>query len=306
LKIIEATDVIEVAQTTMVIVGPHGIGKTTLFQTAQDPLTLGFDPGYYRAGNRKRAVEISSWVDVGEVTASKDLMEKTKTIGIDTGGRCLDMLSASIVEENAKNGNGDGSLSQKGWGALKNRFASWQNRVKLLRKDIVIICHETEKSVKGGEGTMYRADLQGGSYGEVMKSADFIGRIYIQGKDRILDFSPTEEWQGKNPANWSPIVIPHYAKDPSFLANLIEDGKKSLGRLSQESADISKQIADWSARMEEFTTLEDINGAIPTISALTPVILLEQVKRALGKRAKVLGFTADKASGKFIAKDNAA
>jgi hypothetical protein len=300
LKVIEATDVIEVAQTTMVIVGPHGIGKTTLFQTAQDPLTLGFDPGYYRAGNRKRAVEISSWADVGEVTASKDLMEKTKTIGIDTGGRCLDMLSASIVDENTKNGNGDGSLSIKGWGILKNRFGSWQKRMNLLGKDIVIICHETEKSAKNGESTMYRADLQGGSYGEVMKSADFIGRIYMRGTDRVLDFNPTEEWQGKNPANWKPILIPHFSKDPNFLGNLLAEGKKALGKLSEDSAQIAGQIADWQAKIEELDSVDAINEAIPTIAPITPVILREQVKAKLHLRSKALGLTFDKAAAKYV------
>ena len=50
---------------------------------------------------------------------------------------------------------------------------------------------------------------------EQAKVADFVGYGYMSGKDRILDFNPTDRWIGKNPGGWAPFKVPAPGKAQS-------------------------------------------------------------------------------------------
>jgi len=297
-KIIEATDAIEISQIRMLIFGQPGIGKSSLGNTAEEPLSLDFDKGAHRAQNRKRTVSIDAWEDVQELMRMEDFLRRHKTIVLDTVGRCLDVMSVAIISENSKFGYA-GNLSQQGWGVLKGRFRTWMAQLATLGIDVVMLAHDKED--KSGDVKNIRPDIQGGSYGEVLKVADFVGYYCMAGKDRTLDFSPTEQYVGKNPAGWQPFKVPSIIKAPKFLAALMVEGRQALGKLSEESAAIASKVAEWQAEIDGFATVEQINESLPKIKTLAPPILLEQVKFHLVNKAKALNLKADKKSGLFVA-----
>lgn len=297
MNIIKATDPMPVEHPIFCIIGDPGLGKTTLFATADAPLCLDFDRGAYRAGNRKDTLEVNTWADVMELLQNAEALEPYQTIGLDTTGRCLDVMTVDIIHGSPKLGK-DGNLSQQGWGVLKGRFRTFVQQLRSLGKDVVLLNHAREE--KDGDTRIVRADIQGGSYAEVMKVADFVGYLTMVGKDRILDFNPTERSIGKNPAGWAPLVVPHYAKDARFLAGLIEKGREALGKIGNESAKAATVLVDWRSGIETFTSAEECDAALPKIEALTP-ILKAQIKKLLWEKAKALGLTFDAASKGFIA-----
>jgi len=297
MKIIKATDAIPVEHPVFLLFGQPGICKSSLGFSAKNPLLLDFDKGAHRAANRRDTLAIDRWADVVELMDSPEALAPYDTIVVDTVGRCLDLITADIAATDPKKAPG-GNLSQQGWGVLKNRFRSWAAQLRTMGKDLLLIAHDKED--KDGDTRIVRPDITGGSYGEVMKVADFVGYVYMVGKDRVLDFNPTDRWVGKNPAGWAPWKVPPVAKASDFMGGLFDAGREALGGISEVSAKVAQQVDDWRAQIETFTTPEECTKAIAPISQLAPVAA-PQVKKLLWERAQALGFEFDTKAKTFTA-----
>jgi len=286
MRIIKGTDAIPVEHPVFLIFGQPGIGKSSLGYSAKDPLALDFDRGAHRAANRKDTLVIDAWKDVAELMENPEQIHGYASISVDTVGRCLDLMTADIAMHDPKKAPG-GNLSQQGWGVLKTRFRTWTSQLRLLGKDVLLIAHDKED--KDGDTRIVRPDIVGGSYGEVMKVADFVGYLYMNGKDRVLDFNPTDRWIGKNPAGWAPFKLPPVSKAQTFMAELFDKGRAALGAISEESAKVTTQVDDWRAAIDTYTSTDEVNRAIGEIATL-PAIAQPQVKKLLMDRAKALQF----------------
>lgn len=283
MKIIKGTESIPVEHPVFCLFGQPGICKTSLGYSAKEPLLLDFDGGAYRSVNRRDTGPINTWADVEDL---KETLAPYSTVVVDTVGRCLDLMTIDIIEKNSKHGR-DGSLTLQGFGVLKARFRTWMTQLRAMGKDVVLISHHKEE--KDGDLTVSRPDITGSSCGEVMKISDFVGFVYMNGRDRIVDFNPTDRWFGKNPANWKSMPVPPIAKATTFIADLIEKGRAELGKISEESSKVASQVNDWRAQIETFTTVDEINQAIPECSKLAAIVA-PQVKTLLMTRAKALKF----------------
>lgn len=294
MKFVSATDPIPVSHPIFLIVGEPGVCKTSLAYSCHDPILLDHDLGAHRAINRKDTLQIEKWADVAEARTHPAFV-RAKTVIVDTVGRCLDQASTALVEENPKNAQGAGNLSQSGWGNLKRLFTRFVGELR-TDKDVLFLAHAKED--KDGDVRKIRADIQGGSYAEVMKIADFVGFIRVVGKDRILDFSPTENWVGKNPGQWAPFKIPPADKADGFLAKLFDDGRAVLGKISEEGQDVTKKVDGWRIVIAALETPDACTSAVPTIAALPP-ILAAPVKKLLLDRSKALGLVFNKQAKRF-------
>ena len=260
LKILRAEEPIIVSQTVTVIYGAPGLGKSTLGFTADKPVLLDFDKGCYRAANRKDSVTVESWQDAASITAED--LQPYKTVIVDTAGSALDFLSADIIQKTPKMGNG-GALTPQGYGALKGKFTAWLNALKIIGKDVVLIAHSSEE--KKGDDILERLDVQGGSKGEIYKSADAMGRLYLVNGKRTLSFSPTDTAFGKNPGNLDPVFIPHPDQSPHILAEIIQKTKDRLNQLSEVQLKRQGEIAEWTGKFQEATTAEDFSRMVKEI-----------------------------------------
>lgn len=294
LKITKAAEPIHVDRLKLVIYGQPGVAKSSIAFTAEDPLLLDFDGGSYRAANRKDVVQIEQWSDAAGITAED--LAPYKTVIIDTAGRALDMLTVDIIKANAKMGNG-GALSIQGYGVLKGRFGAFLTLLNSFGKDVVLVAHMEEKS--RGDDVIERLDVQGGSKGEIYKSADAMGRLTIENGQRFLKFSPTDAAYGKNPGQLEPLAVP--APDSpefaTFLAKVIQRTKDKINTLNAEQL-AAKVEQDWFR--ENLPKVNDVAG----INAL-----IERAKKAdkacmmlLHGRAGELGLVGDKATGTYVAK----
>lgn len=298
MKIIKATDTIPVEHPVFCLFGQPGICKTSLGYSAERPLLLDFDKGAHRAANRQDTLVIDSWSDVADLMKeARAHLESYSTITVDTVGRCLDVMTADIIENTPKYGR-DGNLTQQGWGVLKGRFRTWISQLRALGKDVLLIAHLKED--KDGDVTVMRPDISGGSYGEVMKIADFVGYVHMAGRERVIDFNPTDRWVGKNPARWQPFRVPTIDKAQLFMAGLLSQGREALGAISEESAKITQMVDDWRAAIEAYADVDEFNRAIPETNKLAAVIA-PQVKKLLLDAAKAKGFTFDTKAKRFTA-----
>jgi hypothetical protein len=297
MKIIKGTDAIPVAHPVFLLFGQPGICKSSLGYSTKDPLTLDFDKGAHRAANRRDTLVIDTWKDVIELMESGDALDPYGALTVDTVGRCLDVMTAHIAATDPKKAPG-GNLSQQGWGVLKNTFRTWTANLRTKGKDVLLIAHDKED--KDGETRIVRPDIVGGSYGEVMKVADFVGYVYMNGRDRVLDFNPTDRWVGKNPAGWKPFVVPPVAKATTFMADLFDQGREALGAISEESARVTALVAEWRTTIENLTTAEECSKALEPINALTPPVAMAQVKALLNARVKALDLTYDAKGKRFV------
>lgn len=297
MKIIRGTEPIPVEHPVFLIFGQPGIGKTSIGYSAADPLLIDADRGAHRAANRRDTLAVDAWKDIAEVTDAKDALDPYRTLVADTAGRVLDLLAMQIIDDNPKHGRGDGSLTLPGFGALKSRFAAWLTKLRAQGKDVVLLAHGKED--KDGDSVIIRPDMTGASYGELMKVADFVGFLYMRGRDRVLDFNPTDRWVGKNPAGWKPFVLPPVAKATTFLAELMDEGRKALGEISAESAGILSQVETWRGTIAGYGTPQQCNDAMPLIKAIESPIVQPQVAKLLMDHGKAKGFAFDAKAKKF-------
>ncbi len=292
LKITKAADPITVERLNVVIYAAPGLGKTSLGFTADAPLLLDFDNGAHRARNRGDAVRVSSWADVSGITAVD--LEPYRTVVMDTAGRALDVLTAQIVKDNAKHGNGAGGLSLKGFGELKGRFASFLKLLNGFGKDVVLVVHAEEK--QNGDDIIERLDMQGSSKNEVYKAADAMGRLTIRDGKRWLLFSPTDAAFGKNPGQLPPLAVPQTGSPEfaGFLAEVIQRQKDGINAMTESQREAAQEQAWFTETLPTVETVDGVNA------------LAERVKAAGGAvgaiykaRAKALGFTWDKEANAF-------
>jgi len=279
LKIVKASDPVTVEHVNVCIYSQPGLGKTTLAFTADAPLLLDADHGSYRAANRKDTVAVSSWKDIQDI-ASEDL-KQYKTVILDTAGRALDFLTGDIIAENPKMGRG-GALTLQGFGVLKTRFASWLKMLQTFGKDVILIAHMDEQ--RSGDDIIERLDVQGGSKGEIYKSVDAMGRIFMKGKDRILDFSPRENSFGKNPCNFDPI--PFKLEETTLMAVLLGLMKERMNQLSGEQKAAQDQLLDWSNAINDYKSAADFNNVLDELRK-TP----KAIQSLAALQAKKLGFS---------------
>lgn len=302
-KIIRATDAIKVATLKVLLYGQPGLGKTSLAFTCNKPLCLDFDKGAYRSKQRKDALEIGTWADVVELMKSPETLAPYSTIIVDTVGRCLDEITRHLLAENAKLGNRNGALSMQGWGELKGVFQAWMRQLTLLGKDVVLICHDKED--KDGDRVFKRPDVQGGSYAEVLKTADLIGYLSMRNNRAVLDFMPCDDFIAKNGAGFNPVALPDFGKEMSFGAELLETAKAMMSSAAVSDAETAALVDEWRSAIDACESVEECNGVLHDIGKLKGAAAV-QVKKLLNDRRTALGFEYDAKAKTFYAKEVAA
>lgn len=289
LRITRATDPIVVDRINICLYGQPGAGKTSLGFTASRPLLLDFDNGAHRATGRKDTVQVRQWTDVAGIT--EDDVAGFDTIVLDTAGRALDSLSSDIIRRNPKAGRG-GALTLQGYGTLKSEFVAFLKLLNGFGKDVVLIAHMDEQ--RNGDEIIERLDVQGGSKGEIYKAADAMGRLFVKGGARQLDFSPREGSFGKNPGQLDVLDIPHPDREPDFLAGVIQSIKDKLNTLTAEQSEAQAKLDKLRLALADAEDAQGINA------------LLEAAKDAgnsgkalLHARANDIGLAFDKGAGKY-------
>lgn len=293
IKIRTASDPVDVRTLVLLLYGQPGIGKTSTAFTTDRPLLLDFDRGAHRSANRRDHVVIESWSDVDSLTESD--LEPYDSVSVDTVGRALDSMTVDMIRRTPKLDAGGGALSLRGWGQLKTRFATWLATVRSYGLDVVLLAHDREN--RDGDTVIVRPDVQGGSYGEVFRSADAVA--YMRSDNgRKLEFSPSDRWLAKNPAALEPVPVPSPLPG-DFLAELLGSLKEAIAAQANESQKIAATVAKYRDAIAESSTSKEFGDILEHIGDESRAVSIP-AKSILWKRAKDLGFDFDAKEKLFV------
>ena len=287
LNIVTSVQPIKVENIITFIYGDPGIGKTSLAFSANNAVLFDFDEGAHRAGKFRKSdtVPIGNWNEVARLNAND--FAKYDTIVIDTAGRCLDMITATLKGD-SKNTRRDGQLTMQGYGKLGAMFADWLKTLRSFKKDIIILAHASED--KDGDNIIKRPDMVGGSKKEAYKIADMMGYMTVQdgnnGTIRRLNFIPSTAYLAKDSGSIGNITIGSLDDAPNQMADIIHATKQHINSLSAEMAKAQKDLDDIRVEMMGIENAEHVNTLIEGLKPQHP--MYKQMKIDIWNAAKKL------------------
>lgn len=291
-------DRVPVGAINVLIYGQPSTGKTSVCYTMNNPLVIDFDGGAHRSQQSTlgTTVRVDSWADVEEVMTS--VVPEYSTIIIDTVGSALDYMAAYIIATNPKMGTAKGTLTMQGWGELKAVFQQWFKRLNVAGKDVVMIAHHREE--KEGDATRKRPDIQGSSYGLVMKQADFVGFAHLnEASQRVIGFAPTADYFGKDSARLGVVQVADLDAEQTYGAALIDQMRSAFAKNAEAHEQAMSELANWRAIIAAWAGADDVNMMLANIKKLQEP-LATQVKALAAERAKALMLSFDKKAGKYV------
>lgn len=291
----------------IIIAGVPGIGKTTLALSAPKPLLIDLDKGVDRVEARYRT-DTDTVKDFYEL---KNDLEKAdlsayQTIVIDTGGKLLEMLKPVVIAKDPKNGQSNGELSLKGYGAVKKMFGQFVESVKALNKHIVMVFHASEVPLQD-DTTGLRIRVEGKTRDEVWDSVDIGGFMEMRGNKRTIGFSNCDRYYAKGTHGIHGVYeIPKLDKDSknTFLADLIHKVISDMTSENDEYTQYKAIMAELMPKVKAVTDTKTLNKAYDLVKGAKHVSTSKnELWNALNEKAKEVGATYDKERNCFA--DNA-
>jgi DNA polymerase III delta prime subunit len=292
----------------VLIYGPPGLGKTTLAESAPKALLIDLDRGIERisAAHRTPVIRPDTYQDLLDDLTPENLVN-FDTIVIDTLGQLMKLMGAHAIKQNPKNGQYDGTLSLKGFGAITRLFETFtQHCFYALGKHLVIVSHSKEQ--QDGDTTKARLLVDGSTKDNVFQQMDLAGYMQMQGNNRIIGFSPTEGYYAKSTFGIKGIeVVPELKPGlkNDYLTRLF--GRVS-NNIASEVQEIEGKREEYETAMKEaqgiidaIKTAEGATAAIAKVRGLTHALTSErESKTMLHDKATALGFVYDKEKCAYV------
>lgn len=289
----------------ILIAGFPGIGKSTLGLSAPKPLHIDVDRGISRvmAAHRKDYIQPDTY-DVlledlqGDLTAYETLL-------FDTGGKLLDLMKAWAIKENPQNGQKDGTLSLKGYGAVGREFNRLMDYAFYdLKKNVVVLFHSKED--KDGDCTKLRILVEGQTKDNVWQPMELGGFVEMIGNKRMIGFSNCERYFAKGTHGIKGLIeIPDSANSANdFLTRLFEKVNENIKAESSifenEKTAYEKVIAEYAPQIDGMTE-ETIIQTTVLLKNITHALTSEkELKARFVAKLKVLGYKWDKGAKEYV------
>lgn len=291
----------------LLIAGYPGIGKTTLALSAPKPLLIDVDRGTDRVEARYRTdfIQPNNYEELLEDLVPDNLIDY-ETLVIDTGGQLIKLMSAYVIKQNAKNGQRDGSLSLKGYGAVGREFQRFMDYCYYqLNKHIVIVFHAKEE--KDGDNTRLRILVEGQTKDNVWQPMDLGGFMEMQNNVRTIGFTNCERYYAKGTHGIHGILtIPELKgnqnKFLTKLFNQINENIKAEAKEAEKEKKAYQKIIDTVKKATEaITTPSEATEVLELINSKKHVLTSErEAKIILFDKTKELGFKWNKLKGEFV------
>lgn len=277
---------------SMILYGSPGVGKTTLALSAPDPIIIDFDRGISRvkAQHRKTTIVCDTYEDVLIDMASPEVAS-CQTIIIDTGGSFVSFLQDWAMRTNpAVNKQKNGAISLKGFGAVKQEFNSFTSRVKdVMNKNVIYVFHSQEQSDKDGNAQQ-RLMCEGAAKNTVWTPCDFGGYVQMIGNDRIVCFSPEQEFFAKGCHGITgryPVPQLGPAEKNDYITRLFEKAKANIVAENEAFAPQKERYDSVMAQVNEIidsvTDIDSANVAAVQIPALEHALTSKKEASAMLK-----------------------
>lgn len=290
----------------MIVAGYAGIGKTTLGLSAPKPLLFDIENGVDRVEGqyRKDTLIVESYEGLLE-DLKVEVFKNYETFVIDTGGKLLDLMKPYVIKQNPQNGQRDGSLSMKGWGAVAQEFKRFMSIVNNMGKHIIYIFHTKEE--QDGDFTKLRIQVEGSIKTKIWEDMDLGGFVEMVGKKRTIGFSNTERYYAKgthgvNGVYDIPTLVEGSKND--FLSSLFQGYIDDLNSFSTEhikKQSVYEKAIKYKKFIETCQNDEHLNKSLKVILEMEHELTSErELKTHLMNKAKELGYKYDTNKKAFI------
>ncbi|MBQ8507984.1 MAG: ATP-binding protein [Clostridia bacterium] len=227
-----------------IIYGSPGVGKTTLALSAPDPVLIDFDRGIsrVRAQHRRAAIMCDTYEEVLADVKSPEMAE-FKTLVIDTGGSFVTFLKDwALRVKGARQKNGEFN-ALKGFGYVKSEFNEFTEYVKtVLNKNVIYVFHSQEQADKDGNPTQ-RLMCEGSVRNTVWNPCDFGGYVQMIGSQRMICFSPEQEYFAKGThgitGRW-PVPELDGTAPNDFMTRLFEQARANIAKEREQYEPLRK------------------------------------------------------------------
>lgn len=299
--------VVQEKKIRMLIAGYPGIGKSTLALSAPRPLHIDCDFGVDRVEPkyRKPFIQPGSYAEIlNDLTP--DNLTNFDTLVFDTGGKLITLMCQWAIQQDAKYGQRDGSLSLKGYGFVGREFVRLMDYCfYTLKKHIVIIFHATEE--KDGDNTRLRIKVEGQTKNNVWEPMDLGGFVEMIGNDRTIGFSNCERYFAKGTRGIHGVYkIPDLANHPNnFLTWLFDEyNKKSeaeVNAAAEQQEKYKRAMADGLAIINVVTDADTANQMIGPMKELAHALTSKaELDAEWKKKINALGLTYDKTTKLYV------
>ena len=294
MPIVKATDQFPARPVVMLVYGVPGVGKTSLSNTAENPVLVDCDRGADRAIIRKDTLVCSKWEDI---IAEKETFKQYKTVIIDTAKACLDdfLCDYAIRVDDASKKN-----KLKMFGYVGDAFKAFVAYLRSINVDLVILAHAAED--KDGDDRIFYPSVTGQSKDLVQRIADQIGFLsYGADNSRVLRFQKDHRIVAKDTARLGNIIIPD-ANDPAYataMANIIAATKT---RIQERTNAQNEALGNIKIAEEAISKVVDAETATTALCAITacPKADVPALKKKLAPILKKLNLKFDKVAGCFV------
>lgn len=294
MPIIKKSEVMPERPVIIVLYGTPGTGKTSLANTAKNPILIDTDRGSDRASNRVDTLMASKWLDIEN---EKEAIKTYDTVVIDTAKALLDdYLSDYVVTQNYKlKSNG-----LKRFGEMAEKFKEFVNFLRQNQSDIIFVCHDKEQTE--GDVIKHSPECTGQSKDLLLRIADQVGYVTMVNGQRTIVFDPTDTTIGKNVAQIPPMRIPdvNSVEFPICMAEIISKVKKSLVGKSEAQKEAQEQLDSAREKLKSAKTIDDANELI-SITKTLPKPMQSAFSKKVVEEMKKLGFVIK--DGKFISNE---
>lgn len=297
MPIVKKEDSIPPRPVVILIYGRPGCGKSSLANTAKNPIIIDCDRGADRAINRQDYLSCSKWEDV---LSEKETIKQYDTIVIDTCRALLDDFLMDYVRRMDK------SLitnQLKAYGAIANEFKVFVAELRGAGKDLIFISHTRED--KDGDMTQFSPDVTGSSKELLLRMADQVGFVAMVNNKRTVMFEPDDRIIAKNVAKLPAFNIPN-ADAPEFttaMQDIISKTKDSIIRRAEAQSEIIKTLSAIADAIESISSVDDASECLKKINKL-PSAHKKSKQLELLKRTKELGYQYDKEKGFYVNETN--
>ena len=296
-----------------IIYGSPGMGKTTLALSAPKPVLIDFDNGVSRvaAEHRVPTIVCTTYEEVLQDIDSPD-MQEFETIVVDTGGSFVTYLKdwAFRTKRDCKTQKGTPN-TLKVFGYAKSEFAAFTEKItKVMDKNVIYVFHTEEKTDKDGN-PIQRLMCEGAARNLVWNPCDFGGYLQMINNERMLCFTPTDDYFAKGSHGivgkmTVPLLKPGMPNN--FMTKLFEQARQSI---ISETEELGKQRKQYDETMETVnaiikgvTDAESATKAVQAIPDLPHALTSKKEASAMLKaKAESLGLKFDGKAKAYVAKD---
>lgn len=295
---------------SMILYGSPGVGKTTLALSAPEPVLIDFDRGMSRvkAQHRKPAIFCNTYEEVLTDLESPE-MKDFQTIVVDTGGSFITYLQDWAMRSNpSQNRQKNGAISLKGFGAVKAEFIRFTNYVKdTLNKNLIYVFHSQEQTDKDGN-SQQRLMCEGAAKNIVWTPCDFGGYVQMIGNNRVVCFSPEQEYFAKGCHGITgQIAVPELGPtdENNFISRIFDKAKANIAAEADAYAPVKEQydrVMETVRKMiDTVTDVESANKVSADIQALQHASTSKtESSKMLKDKAKSLGLKYSNSAKGFI------